>query len=58
MSAHAVSCDADSAPVELLEGREESFWKFLGNVRVHVVAFVVRLLGRVDVEARAGTEIP
>jgi len=58
MSAHAVSRDTDSAPVELLEGRKESFRKFFGNVRVHVVALVVRLLSRVDVEARAGSEIP
>lgn len=58
MSAHAVACDADSAHVELFEGRGKRFWKLLGNVRVHVVALVVWLLGRVDIEACAGTEIP
>jgi hypothetical protein len=57
MSAHAVACDADSAHVEFLEGRE-SFWKLLGNVRVHVVAFVIRFLGRVNVEAGASTKVP
>ena len=32
MPAHAVASDTDSAAVEFLEMREQSFWKLFGNV--------------------------
>jgi hypothetical protein len=51
VTTHAVTSDADSIRVQLLEGREESLGKILGNVRVHVVTLVVRLLCGIDVEA-------
>lgn len=53
MTTHAVTSDADSVRVQLLEGGEESFGKILGDVRVHVVALVVGLLCGIDVEAGA-----
>jgi hypothetical protein len=51
VATHAVTSDADSVRVQLLEGREQSLGKILGNVRVHVVTLVVRLLCGIDVEA-------
>jgi hypothetical protein len=51
VTTHAVTSDADSIRVQLLEGRKESLGKILGNVRVHVVTLVVRLLCGIDVEA-------
>ena len=51
MATHAVASNTDSVRVQLLEGRKESFGKILGNVRVHVVALVVRLFCGIDIEA-------
>jgi hypothetical protein len=51
VTTHAVTSDTDSVRVQLLEGRKESLGKILGNVRVHVVTLVVRLLCGIDVEA-------
>lgn len=57
VASHAVTGDANSARVQLLEGRKESIGEFLGDVRVHVVALVPWLLGGVYVEARAGAKV-
>jgi hypothetical protein len=51
MTTHTVTSDADSVRVQLFEGRKESLGKILGNVRVHIVTLVVRLLCGIDVEA-------
>jgi len=51
VTTHAVTSNADSVRVQLLEGSKESFGKILGDVRIHVVALVVRLLCGIDVEA-------
>jgi hypothetical protein len=57
MTAHAVTCDADSAGIELLERRKECFWKLFGDVRVHIVALGPWFLGCIDVEAGTRAEI-
>lgn len=57
MATHAVARDADAVAVELGEGREECLWEFLSDVRVHLVAFAVRLLRSIHVEARAGAKV-
>ena len=57
MAAHAVASDTNSVAVEFLEMCEQSFWEFLGDVRIHVVALVPWLLGRVHVETRTGAKI-
>jgi hypothetical protein len=57
VTTHAVTSNADSAAVKLLEVREQSFWELLGDVGIHVVALIPRLLGRVDVETSTGSEI-
>jgi len=51
VATHAVASNADSVRVQLLEGSKESFGKILSNVRIHVVALVVRLLCGIDVES-------
>lgn len=57
MSSHAVSGDADSFRIQLLERREQGLGKLLGNVGVHVVALVVGFLGGVDVETSARSKV-
>jgi hypothetical protein len=52
-----VTSNADSAAVKLLKVLEQSFWELLGDVGVHFIALVPRLLGCVDVETSTGTEI-
>ena len=53
MAAHAVTCDANSVRVKLLERRKQCFGKLFGNIRVHVVALCPWLLGRINVESGA-----
>lgn len=43
--------------IQLREGLEHRSGQFLRDVRVHVISVIVRWLGRVDVEARAGAEV-
>jgi hypothetical protein len=57
VTAHGVAGDRYAGAVELFELCEEGFGKLVGNVAVHVIALVVRLFGRIDVEAGARTEV-
>jgi len=51
VTSHAVSRNADTVAIELLEVGEKCIRKLLGNVTVHVVSFVIWLFRRVNVEA-------
>jgi len=53
VTAHAVSCNADTVAVELLEVGEKGTWELLCNVAVHVVTLVVWLFRGINVEAGA-----
>ena len=55
--AHAVPEDADAIRVHLLEVVEDGAGQFRVDVAVHLVPFVPRGSGRVDVESRAAAEI-
>ena len=57
MATHAVPGNADPAAVELRKGGEQGLWKFLGDIRVHVVALIIGLLGGVNVETCTGTKV-
>lgn len=57
MSTHAVASDADFAGIELWESSKDSLGQLLGDIAVHVIAFVVGSLGGVDVETGAGAEV-
>lgn len=57
MATHAVTSNADPAAVQNLEVREKCLRQLLRDVGVHVVALVVRRLGRIDVETGAAAEI-
>ena len=55
--AHAVPEDADAVRVHLLEVVEDGAGQFRVDVAVHLVPFVPRGFGRVDVESRAAAEV-
>lgn len=55
--AHTVSEDADPLRIHLFEVVENGLGQLRGDVAVHFVSLVPRGFGRVDVEARAASEI-
>ena len=57
VAAHAVAGDGDAAGVQLGEVREQRRGQLVADVAGHLVAFVPRRLGRVDVEAGAAAEV-
>ena len=57
MAAHAVAEDAHAVRIHLFEVFEDGLGQLRGDVAVHLVSLAPRGFGRVDVEARAASEI-
>lgn len=55
--AHAVPEDTDAVRIHLFEVVEDGPGQFRVDVAVHLISFVPRGFGRVDVESRATAEV-
>jgi hypothetical protein len=59
MSTHTMSRNAHARRIELFLKRfEDCRGQFLRDVAVHLVALVVRRVGRIDVESSSRAEVP
>lgn len=58
MSTHAVTCNADTARIQLRESSKYGLGQLLRHIGVHVVSSIVRSLGSVDVETGSSPEVP
>ena len=57
MAAHAVASNAHTVAVQHVELLEQGLRQLLRDVCVHVVALVVRFLGRIHVETGAAAKV-
>lgn len=51
MTTHTMTADADSARIDLLERSKDGFRQLLCDIAVHIIAFVPRCFGGINVEA-------